>query len=137
MASISRVPFRRLTEAELNRPTLIPLAQNEKQLITRTLGKPPDRARFLEKHMALSVPNLEARRQYIEWYDAHDRDDQFAMMIEAYWVNNYAEEAMGAMVSSMFFQGKPTVRWVFIYNFVDNVPDEDRGSSNRQAATAA
>ena len=44
---------------------------------------------------------------------------------------------MRAMVRSMFLEGKPTVHWVFVYNFVDDVPDGDRGSGNRQAAAAA
>ena len=51
MASIIRAPFRQLTEAELNRPTLVSLTEGEKLMIATTLGK-PDQARFLEKHMA-------------------------------------------------------------------------------------
>ena len=91
MAGFSRAPFRRLTEAELDRPTVVPLTASEKQFITMAMGKPPRRGNFLEKHMALSMPNLEAG-----------------------WATDYGEEAVRAMVRSMFFEGKPTAHWVFV-----------------------
>jgi len=134
MAGIIRAPFQQLTEAELSRPTLVPLTEGEKLVIATTMGK-PEKARFLEKHMALSMPNLEACHQYIEWYDANAHDQQFAMMIEEDWVRNYGEEAMRAMVRSMFFKGKPTVHWVFVYNFTNDMPPTGRRS--RRAAAAA
>ena len=136
MASIVRAPFQHLTEAELNRPTLVPLTEGEKLMIATTLGK-PEQARFLEKHMALSMPNLEACHQYIEWYDEHAHDQQFAMMIEEDWVRNYGEQAMRDMVRSMFFEGKPTVHWVFVYNFVNDMPDNVGCRVSRRAAAAA
>ena len=136
MASIIRAPFQQLTEAELNRPTLVPLTEGEKLVIATTMGK-PEQARFLEKHMAISMPNLEACHQYIEWYDENAHDQQFAMMIEEDWVRNYGEQAMRDMVRSMFFKGKPTVHWVFVYNFVNDMPDNVGACVSRRAAAAA
>jgi hypothetical protein len=142
MAGFVRAPFQHLTEAELNRPTLVPLTEGEKLVIATTMGK-PEQAMYLEKHMAISMPNVEACHQYIEWYDENLHDagsgtrEPFAMMIEEDWLRNYGEQAMREMVRSMFFKGKPTVHWVFVYNFVNDMPDNVGCHVSRRAAAAA
>ena len=136
MASIIRAPFQPLTEAELNRPTLVPLTEGEKLVIATAMGK-PEHARHLEKHMAISMPNVEACHQYIEWYSENLHEEPFAMMIEEDWLHTYGEQAMREMVRSMFFEGKPTVHWVFCYNFVNDMPDNVGACVSRRAAAAA
>ena len=137
MANSRRVSFQRLTASELNKPIVIPLTKNEKQLMTARMGKPKHHAKFLEKRAALSMPNLEACHQRIEWYEAQGHDDQIALMIEENWIATYGEEAMRAMVRSMFFQGKPTAHWVFVFSFDYDTSNNQHESTNGTQTAAS
>ena len=114
--------FHQLSEAELRKPIVTTLTDEERLLMTKTMGQPPSRARFLEKRLTLTMPNIEACHKYIEWYESQSLHDGFALMIEADWRNNFGEQAMRLMVHSMHHLGKPTVRWVFTYSFADETP---------------
>ena len=116
------ISFRRLSEAELRKPLVNPMTEEERLLMSRAMGQPPSRSRLLEKHLTLSMPNIEACHDYIEWYEAQGFEDGFALMIEADWRINFGEQAMQSMVNSMHLLGKPTVHWVFTYSFAEETP---------------
>jgi hypothetical protein len=57
-------------------------------------------------------------------------------MIGADWATDCGKEAARATVRSMFFEGKPTVRRFFVYNFADETPVGGRLSVAAAAAAA-